>query len=140
MMHNANKGFTLVEVMIVVAILSILAVIAYPAYQEQMLRTGRSDGMTALSVNASALERCRSRLGSYNHAQCQIAADLLVGVPSEKGKYVIIGAINANTFSLNADPQGGQTSDTKCQKLTLDQRGREGIDGGTETAEYCWKK
>ncbi len=140
MMHNANKGFTLIEVMIVVAILSILAVIAYPAYQEQMLRTGRSDGMTALSINASALERCRSRLGSYDHAQCQVAADLLVGVPSEKGKYFVTAAINTNTFTLTAARQGGQTSDTKCGDLTLDQRGSEGINGGTESVAYCWKK
>lgn len=63
-------GFTLIELMVVVAIVAILATIAYPSYEEQVRKTRRAEGKVALNEVASRLERCFTRFNAYNAAGC----------------------------------------------------------------------
>ncbi|MBS7725301.1 type IV pilin protein [Pseudomonas lalucatii] len=68
-----DEGFTLIELMIVVAVLGILAAIAYPNYTEYMDRARRAEAKTALMEGAQALERYYSVHGSYLDADGNLA-------------------------------------------------------------------
>ena len=65
-----QRGFTLIELMIVVAIIGIIAAIAYPAYTSQVMKTQRSDGRAALMAAAQSLERCYTEFNAYNSGAC----------------------------------------------------------------------
>ena len=65
---DSNKGFTLIEVMIVVAIIGILAAISYPSYQRYVIKTKRADMMTEMQNIASQIESRKLAQGSYSNA------------------------------------------------------------------------
>lgn len=134
-----QRGFTLIELMIVVVIAAILLSVAVPSYLSHVERTRRSDGQQALLDTAQRLERCFSTYGSYDHADCPVA----LPIESDEGNYEIASApstINAADFTLVADPQGAQTDD-ECGSLTLDQAGTRGVSGADAgvTADECWR-
>jgi type IV pilus assembly protein PilE len=86
---------------------------------------------------AQQLERCRTRFNTYNNAMCQIAADLVAGVPSPEGWYIVTDSAPAATsFALVATPQGAQTADTRCVNLTLNSQGVRGATGSL--GADCW--
>ena len=136
-----QAGFTLIELMIVVAIIGIISAIAYPSYQESVRKSNRADGKAALNDVAQRLQRCFTAYSSYAHASCAIGQTLSGGgsVNSGEGMYTITAsALTATTFSLTAAPVTGttQAGDTKCASLTLNQAGVEGATG-TLGAD-CW--
>ena len=65
---NRNKGFTLIELMIVVAIIAILASIAYPSYQQYVIKTKRVDMMTEMQNIGSQIESRKLAQGRYSNA------------------------------------------------------------------------
>ena len=73
MRSGKKQGFTLIELMIVVAVIGILAAIAYPSYREQVNQTRRAEVTTVLLENAQLLERHFTRTGAYNAAGLSIA-------------------------------------------------------------------
>jgi type IV pilus assembly protein PilE len=132
--HNA--GFTLIELMVAVVIVGILAALAYPSYRQYMLRTNRTEGMTALQQVAAKQERFFSNNSTYT----EDLADLNFSVATEHGYYtieiepgVIAGVCDdiARCYTLRANAQGGQTADAGCAILTLDSTGARGPAG-------CW--
>ncbi|QID19733.1 type IV pilin protein [Nitrogeniibacter mangrovi] len=129
---RASRGFTLIEVMIVVAILGIIAAIAYPNYTQYVQRSRRNECEGQMTSMAAALERRYSTSGAYNSA----AAPAFT-CPADGGTatYNLAAALAADTFTITATPQGPQTGD-KCGNLTLTQTGAKGATGGT-IAE-CW--
>lgn len=130
-----SQGFTLIEVMIVVAIVAIIAAVAYPSYQDSIRKTNRSDGMNTLTETAQRLERCFTANGSYNNANCPIQdGDEIV---STKSHYTITVDVDASTFTLTAAPLSGtQLGDTRCGSLTLNNTGQKGATGSDGTR--CW--
>lgn len=138
---RTQRGFTLIEIVITVAIVAILAAIALPAYTNYVTRTNRAEGQQLLSETAQALERCFTRLGSYNAAGCQVLQPATI--ESTNGWWALDRdddrwSVTATTFTLVAIPQGAQAQREagKCESLGLDHRG---VQTHTGNSDRCWR-
>jgi len=131
-----TKGFSLIELMIVVAIIGILSTLAMGFYGDNVIASNRSEGKAALSATAGSLEKCKSLYGAYNSANCNVAAAIV----TESNFYTIDTATTrtATTFTLTATPVVGNTqaNDTDCTSLTLTNTGVKGGTGADPTV--CW--
>lgn len=136
-----GRGFTLIELMIAVAIVGILAAIAYPSYMDSVRKSKRGHAKAALVELAQRAERYRTVQGSYAGFWDTVPTDHRSSPRVGEGAtaYALQYAANeTNTgFTLSAVPQGGQTADTRCMTLTLDQAGQKG-ESGTGTVADCW--
>lgn len=141
-----QNGFSLIELMIVVAIAGILAAIAYPSYQDYVLKTGRTDGHAKLSEIMQAQERRFATAQSYTtnlgNGGLGYGVNANAAVPSDEGRYNITAAACADStiascVVLTATRAGAQVADTKCGNLTLDSRGVK-TESGTLTVDDCW--
>lgn len=144
------SGFTLIELMIVVAIIAILAAIAYPAYQDSVRKSKRADAKAAVLELAQWMERNYTLTNRYNRAvgdtTDQTAAQMTAKLPfnqsprdSTKAYDLSVSAVATNSFTISAAPTGGQTSDA-CKTLTLTSTGAKGVSSGaTLTATECWR-
>ncbi len=129
------QGFTLVELMIVVAIVGILGAISMSYYGNYVTDANRTDGRMALTETATSLEKCKSLYSAYNSANCNVAFP----VTSDEGLYTVAAtAISGATFLLTATPVAGayQAGDTDCTTLTLTGSGIESGTGADVTE--CW--
>ena len=134
-MRNASRGFTLIEVMIVVVIIGILASIAFPSYQEYMRRGYRAEGQAFLSDVAARQERYFSQNNAYITDVANIAK-LGVTANSPTGKYSIVLAGGGGGYTLTAN---NQFSDAKCATLTLNALGVRGSSGSSSAKNDCWR-
>jgi type IV pilus assembly protein PilE len=143
---HTQKGFTLIEIVIVLAIIGILASIAYPSYQEQMRKSRRGDCAGELVLLANAMERHFTLNGSYNNPNPTLgnaAGDIfrascpIDGAAAGTAFYnFAITAVAASTYTLQASPTGPQTGD-KCGNLTLTGAGVRGNSAGLPNND-CW--
>ena len=126
-------GFTLIELMIAVAIVAILASIANASYQSFVIKSRRAAAATCLQERAHFMERYRTTnltyVGAPDPAQC--------GPDLDAFYTIAVGNVTAKTFTLTADPKGAQTKDTKCGKLGITQSGVRTTSGEGGEAE-CW--
>lgn len=145
------QGFTLIELMVVVAIVAILAAIALPSYSRYVTRTNRAAAKACLSQYASYMERYYATNLSYAKDNgATPAANVAIGSPSpmaldcataaQTGNNYRYGVAvpTATTYTLTATPIGAQLArDTQCGALTLDQIGTR-TSSGTDTLAQCW--
>lgn len=141
MTSRRQDGFTLIELMIVVAVIAILAAIAYPNYQEYLRKSRRAECAAVLVGVANAMERRFSTANSYAGGW---PAGQPVQCPRDGGApYYNVGFAEdeptATTFIIEAVPTGVQTGD-KCGTFTLDNTGLKGLSGEATgvTVRACW--
>ena len=134
---NRSQGFSLVELLIAVAIIGILAAIAIPMYSDYVTRSRRADGQATLMQVAQELERCYTQFSKYNDNSCSVVNGGVVSETSDQGLYVVTAnKLDESTFTLTATPQNKQADDTDCKKLTLTHLGEEGATG--DDPDSCW--
>lgn len=120
-----HQGFTLIELMIVVAIIAILAMVAYPSYQDSVRQTRRSGGQSALLQAVQNAERYFTENNTYVGYVVSPAA-------SDGGFYNLTHAVaaTASTFTISATPIGDQTNDD-CGTMTINNT-------NVRTPAGCW--
>lgn len=132
---KSHLGFTLIELMITVAIIGILAAIAYPSYTQYVLRANRSEAKAILTETAQFMERHFTTNGTYvGGAVSSVSAVSPKGATGSAIKYNISFSVapTLTAFTLQAVPAGGQASDS-CGTLTLSNTGAQ-----TPTTAGCW--
>jgi len=119
-----KNGFTLIELMITIAIIGILAAIAYPSYLDSVRKTDRANAQAAVLETVSFMERFFTENNTYAGAVPAITSD----------KYTIsLTAQSASTYTVQALPSGSQTSDI-CGTMTINQTGAKTTTG----TAGCW--
>lgn len=134
---KTSKGFTLIELMIVVAVVGILAAVAYPSYQDSVRKSRRADAKSALLELAQFMERNYTLSNRYDQDSAGNAVVLPFTESPKDGtaKYydLTISASAAQSFTLSAAPKNAQSSDV-CATLRITNTG---VKTATGTG-VCW--
>ncbi|QRY81433.1 type IV pilin protein [Pseudomonas sp. PDNC002] len=143
-----SAGFTLMELMIVVAVIGVLAAIAYPSYSNYVLRANRSEAQAMLNDAAARQERYYAQ----NYAYVVSATDMgklgmrnttgtgsATAVKSDTGKYTLSVGTDNSGYILTATRAGPQVADTTCGNLTLNGAGVKGVSVSGASVADCWK-
>jgi type IV pilus assembly protein PilE len=134
-----RKGFTLIELMIVVAIIAILSAVAYPSYTEHVKRGDRASARAALVEAQQFMERYYAANSRYSSAADGTGSPALPArlqaVPTESPKYdLAVSAVSLNSYTLTATPRGVD----RCVNLTLTSTGVKGTSSGLPVND-CWR-
>ena len=132
---QAQKGFTLIEMLIALACVALLASLAWPSYQSLILRSQRAQARASLLQAAHWLERAASANGSY-----PLTADVPASVLQIDGqRYKMSVTSSPQSYTLSATPLGAQAADT-CGTLTVNHLGVRNVQGASQTAAQCWSR
>lgn len=151
-MKPTTQGFTLIELMIAVAIVGILASIAYPSYQSSVMKSRRADAKSALLELANFMERHATEVGCYMDPgvdnQCGTGDDTDVALPfvtaprTGAAYYdLVLFPVDATSYTLTANTiAGSPQQNDSCGSLSLTNTGVKSIIGATAglTAADCW--
>jgi type IV pilus assembly protein PilE len=141
---NQSLGFTLVELMVTVAILSVLATIAVTSYSSQVLKSRRTEAKSALLDLAGREERLFSTTNAYSNLEASLgyaaagSTTVMTNMAFGNGYYTLTATTpTASSYTLTATPAGSQVNDAACGTFQLNQLGQQTV-AGTATAASCW--
>ena len=145
-MKKSARGMTLIELIIVVAIVGIIAAIGYPSYLDHVKKTRRAEGMGELLELADRMERNYADVGTYDKVVADVESDMTAADiyrnSTGNGYYTLI--IDPGTdevqYTARAVPtsKGGQNTD-KCGTFVVNSQGTQTVTGGSLTSADCWK-
>ncbi len=133
-MNRLIRGFTLIELMIVLAIVAVIIAFGYPSYRNQVLKANRSDGMIFILEIADRQERFYSDRGTYTTDITDLG---FASTTSPDGNYTVAITDDPSnditiTYRITATPQGRQADDI-CNSYTLDSLGTR-----ISSPDGCW--
>lgn len=125
-------GFSMLEIMLVTALMAVLVSLAAPAYQSLALRSYRTEAIAALMRAAACQERIRVASGRYRPGECQIPA-------TDRYRYAIASENEPAglDFVITASPLGRQAKD-RCGAISLDHNGYRNIGNDEADPVLCW--
>ena len=153
MIRKSNLGFTLIEAMVVVAVIAILAGVAYPSYRSQVMRSNRAEAKNALLQVQVAQEKFYLQAGRYAGDNACAATELTnapthattpgLGVPAStsSGHYSItLCRPTTSTYTATATAAGAQANDTECRRFEVTQTGaKTSYNSSNGLTTKCWK-
>lgn len=138
-------GWTLTELLMVMAIVAVMAAIAWPSYTDYVQRGHRAQAQAALLEAQHFMERYYTAHGRYSvsatssTSQAPVLPVRLQSIPGANTRYLLnVIQITANSYTLSAVPTGSMASD-KCASLTLTHTSVRGTTSSVATATECWR-
>jgi len=123
------RGFSLIEIMVVLVVVALLASLALPGYRQFVNRSYRTDAIAQLMRVASCQERVRATHGAYDTGRC---------LPTAPVRYQMAYRQDAGTgFTVLARPVGIQSEDP-CGTLILEHTGGRGVSAQGADVDRCW--
>lgn len=133
-------GMTLIELMIVIAVLAILTGFAVPAYNDYVIRANRSEAIEALLAAASCQERLYTKRNRYDSTAGTCLTNTNTASNNYRIRFSKFDAADGQSYTLQARAKNAQLKDS-CKNLTLTDkgvRGASGVSGKVKNAQ-CWK-
>jgi len=138
---HTSFGFTLIELMVTVAIVTILATIAVTSYTSQIQKSRRTEAKSALLDLAGREERLFSTTNTYSADEAFLgyasASTPMTNMNFGNGYYQLTAVATATTYTLTANPVGAQAGDAACGSFSVNQLGVQTV-SGTSTVASCW--
>ena len=140
-------GFTLIEILIVMALIGIIAAIAIPSYSNGVMKSKRQIGKAELMKVISRQEQFFVNNKSYATDLTNLGYSTNPYFIDDQGNEIAAGtsiyqvsliAPTATGFSVRVTPQNAQTSDTQCASMEITSTGQKSIVGGAGTVATCW--
>jgi len=125
-------GFTILEVLVALALVAILLMIAVPSYRQYIQRGERAEAIRLLLAVADCQERIRASTGLFDTTQC------LDGISHPKYRWSIEPAGNTASIGFEAIAEPVRSDDDICGALSLDHTGSRSISSGKGTLSACW--
>lgn len=130
---RSQPGFTLLELVVTLAIVAVLLALALPSYRHYAQRAERAEAVRQLLAAAACQESVRAGAGFYDTSRC---------LPADAGgdyrfRFEPVGEARARSFVLHAEPGASQPGD-RCGGLSLDQAGSRRITGDSQYLADCW--